>query len=259
MVFSITNQLLYQLSYAGEKEPRRLPYKAAVNQLLVLLADARIRGERFRRLQILDDGAEIQRFGIKGLVLCDLGAIQNLESITLEHFFAAPAFERDDLSVNTFLTRAVKITQICAHQSARRGNLARIREKIDVKMRNAPRRCGHLAPAMHERPANETTRTFVIAQITGQRAEKEPNVLVKRVKLIAQWLARAKQVASNFAIDFKEKTRFRFVVGIVSGKKISEQLSIFVNGIDRFAEESGLAAQFSYRFTIGSAKTADCK
>jgi hypothetical protein len=30
----ITNQLLYQLSYAGEKEPRRLPYKAAVNKLL---------------------------------------------------------------------------------------------------------------------------------------------------------------------------------------------------------------------------------
>ena len=71
----ITNQLLYQLSYAGEKEPRRLPYKAAVNKLLVLLADARIRGERFRRLQILDDGAEIHRFGIKGFVLCYLGAI----------------------------------------------------------------------------------------------------------------------------------------------------------------------------------------
>lgn len=31
----ITNQLLYQLSYAGEREPRRLTYKAAVNKLLV--------------------------------------------------------------------------------------------------------------------------------------------------------------------------------------------------------------------------------
>jgi hypothetical protein len=71
----ITNQLLYQLSYAGEKEPRRLAYKAAVNKLLVLVADARIRGERFRRLQILDDGAEIHRLGIKGFVLCYLGAI----------------------------------------------------------------------------------------------------------------------------------------------------------------------------------------
>ena len=71
----ITNQLLYQLSYAGEKEPRRLTYKAAVNKLLLLFAEARIRGERFRRLQILDDGAEIHRFGIKGFVLRDLGAI----------------------------------------------------------------------------------------------------------------------------------------------------------------------------------------
>src|SRR5260370_14040146 len=225
MVFSITNQLLYQLSYAGEKEPRRLPYKAAVNKLLVLLADARIRGERFRRLQILDDGAEIHRFGIKGLVLCDLGAIQNLESITLEHFFAAPAFERDDLSVNTFLTRAVKITQICAHQSARRGNLARIREKIDVKMRNAPRRRGYLAPAMHERPANETTRTFVIAKIAGQRAGKEPNVLGKRVELITQCLVPAKQTASNLDLNFKEQAWLSFVVGILSGMKITKQFS----------------------------------
>src|SRR5260370_26234678 len=111
----MTNQLLYQLSYAGEKEPRRLTYKAVVNKLLVLFADTRIRGERFRRFQILDYGAEVHRFGIKGFVLCDLGAIQNLESIALEHFFPPPAFERDDLSVNTFLTRAVKITQICAH------------------------------------------------------------------------------------------------------------------------------------------------
>src|SRR5207248_4469181 len=219
----------------------------------------RVGRQRFSRFQILDHCAQINRLGIKCLVLRDLGAIQDLESIALEHFFAAPAFERDDLSVNTFLTRAVKITQIRAHERARRGNLARIREKIDVEMRNATRRRGHLAPAVYKRPANETTRTFVIAKITGQRAKKEPNVLVKRVELIAQRLARAKEIAPNFAIDFKEKTRFRFVVGIVSGKKIREQLSIFVNGIDRFAEESSLAAQFSYRPTIGAAIASDCK
>jgi len=33
MAFSITNQLLYQLSYAGEKEPRSLPYKGVANKL----------------------------------------------------------------------------------------------------------------------------------------------------------------------------------------------------------------------------------
>ena len=128
-----------------------------------------------------------------------------------------------------------------------------------MKMRNASRRRGHLAPPMHERPPNEPARTLVIAKIPGQRAEKEPDILVKRVDLILQRPPLPQQIASNLAADFKEKARFGFVVGIVRRKKIGEQLSIFVNGIDRFAEESGLAAQFSHRFTIGIPIASDRK
>ena len=126
-------------------------------------------------------------------------------------------------------------------------------------MRYAPGRRRHLAPAVHERPANKPPRARVIAKVAGQCAKKEPDILIKRVELVPQGLARAKEIAANFAVDFKEKARFGFVVGIVSSKKIGEQLSIFVNGIDRFAEESSLAAQFSYRVTIGGAIASDRK
>src|SRR5207247_8578436 len=95
---------------------------------------------------------------------------------------AATAFRCDDRAVTALLTRAVKITQIGAHKSACRRNFARLREKIDMKMRNASRRRGHLAPPMHECPPNEPARTFVIAKIPGQRAEKEPDILVQRAQ-----------------------------------------------------------------------------
>src|SRR5213082_159020 len=159
----------------------------------------RVGRQRFSRFQILDHCAQINRLGIKCLVLLDLGAIQNLEAIALEHLFAAPAFERDDLSVNTFLTRAVKITQICAHERARRRNLARIREEINVKMRNAAR-CGwHFAPAVHERPTDEAPRALVVAKVAREGAKKEPNILIERVDLIPQGLARPEEITPDLA------------------------------------------------------------
>jgi hypothetical protein len=38
----ITNQLLYQLSYAGKKGPRSLAYKAFVNKLSILRIGVRV-------------------------------------------------------------------------------------------------------------------------------------------------------------------------------------------------------------------------
>src|ERR1044072_2256279 len=43
------------------------------------------------------------------------------------------------------------------------------------------------------------------------------------------------------------------MIGIISGKKISEQFSIFVHGVDRIAEKSGIAAEVSDRFAVRSA------
>jgi hypothetical protein len=53
--------------------------------LFALFADARASGKRLGRLQILDDRAEIDRFGIECFAFCDLRPIQNFEPITLNH------------------------------------------------------------------------------------------------------------------------------------------------------------------------------
>ncbi len=87
--------------------------------ILGLFADARIRGKRAGRFQIFDDGAEIDRLGIERFVFCDLRPIQNLEAVTFEHFFAAPAFKGDDLAADTFFAGAIQIAQIRAHECAR--------------------------------------------------------------------------------------------------------------------------------------------
>ena len=89
-------------------------------------------------------------------------------------------------------------------------------------MRYAPRSGGNFAPAVHQQPPNETTRPLVVPEITGQRPEKEPDVLIKRVELILQRLARAEQVTANFAVHLQEKPGFRFVIGVISGEKIGE-------------------------------------
>ena len=52
-------------------------------------------------------------------------------------------------------------------------------------MRDPARLSGHFAPTVHESPANKTTRTLIIAKVARKRAKKEPNILIKRVELIA--------------------------------------------------------------------------
>src|SRR5206468_5959657 len=89
-----------------------------------LFLGARICGKRVRSFEIFDDRAEIYRFGIKRLVLGDLRAIQNFETVTFEHFFAAPAFERDDLAANAFFTGTIEVAEIRAHQRTRSRNFS---------------------------------------------------------------------------------------------------------------------------------------
>src|ERR1700686_4705630 len=119
------------------KELRSLAYKIAANKLSILRAvdrwqvlhpraRARVGRKRPRRFEIFDDRAQVNRFGIKRFVLRDLGPIQNLESVALEHLFAAPAFEGDDLAINALLAAAIKITEIRAHQRSCGRNFARI-------------------------------------------------------------------------------------------------------------------------------------
>ena len=51
----------------------------SVETLVRLFAETRISGERLGRLQILDHGAEINRFGIERLVFRDLGRFRTLK------------------------------------------------------------------------------------------------------------------------------------------------------------------------------------
>src|SRR5437764_12308341 len=119
-----------------------------------------------------------------------------------------------------------------------------------MKMWRESRRCRHLTPTIHEQPPNKSARARVVAEISRQGAKKKPDVLVKRVKLVLQRLARPQKISPNFAIHLKQKTRSRFVIGVIGGEKISEQFSILINGINRVAEKSGIAAEFSYRFAV---------
>src|SRR5262245_56872911 len=112
-----------------------------------------------------------------------------------------------------------------------------------MKMRRATRRRRHFTPAMYHDPANEPTRALIVTKVASQRAEKEPDILIKRVERVPQRLARGEKVTTNFALNLEKKTGFRFVVGVIGSKKISKQLSIFVDGINRVAEKSGIAAE----------------
>src|SRR6266487_1757656 len=222
-----------------------------------LFADAGVSGKRSGRFQIFDHGAEIDRLGIERLVFCNLRAIQHLESVALEHLFATPALERDDLPVNAFLSGAIQITQIRAHERACCRDFTGVRQQIDMEMWRTPRRGWHFAPAMHKNPSNEPARAFVVAKIARQRAKKEPDVLIQRVELVLQRLARAEQITANFAVHLHEKTRFRLMIGVVGGEKIGKQFPILVHRINRVAEKSGIAAEFPYRFAVGSAIAAN--
>ena len=112
-----------------------------------------------------------------------------------------------------------------------------------MEMRRATRRGRHLAPAVHENPEDETPGTPAVARVTQERAQEEDDVLVEGIELIAERLAAAEQVAADLAVDLEHERGFRFVIGIVGREEIREELAIFVNRIDRLAQESGLATK----------------
>src|ERR1044072_9479987 len=73
-----------------------------------LLASACVSRKRISGFQVLDNRAEIDRFGIKRLVLGDFCPVQNFEAVTFEHFFAAPALKCDDLATDAFFAGTIE-------------------------------------------------------------------------------------------------------------------------------------------------------
>src|SRR5204862_6534081 len=100
----------------GLKSDRQLPEMfvlqtdAVPSRLRLRPPRARRHTERLGRVQILDDRAEVDGLWIKSLIFRDFGAVQDFEAVALEHLFAMPAFEGTDLSVNTLLAAAIKVT-----------------------------------------------------------------------------------------------------------------------------------------------------
>src|SRR5882724_4206701 len=99
----------------------------------------------------------------------------------------------------------------------------------------------------------------MVAKVARERTEKEPNILIERVELIAQRLARAEKITANFAVHLQEKTRLGLVIGVIGGEKIGEQFPIFINRINGVAEKSRLATQPPNGGTIGITVASDCK
>src|SRR6478752_9012274 len=103
-----------------------------------LLACARVSRKRIGSLQVLDNRAEIDGFGIKRFVFGDLRSVQNLKAVAFEHFFAAAALEGNYLTADAFFAGTIEVAQISTHERARGRNFSRLRQEIDVKMRYAP-------------------------------------------------------------------------------------------------------------------------
>src|SRR5262249_18005020 len=119
-----------------------------------------------------------------------------------------------------------------------------------MKMRDSPRLSGNFAPAIHQNPADKPPRALLVPKVTRQRAKKHPHDMIERVDLILQGLPRAQQIAGDFAVNLQEKTRFGLVIGVISREKIGKQFTVLINRIDRVAEKTGIAAEFSYGLAI---------
>src|SRR5712671_2878230 len=128
-----------------------------------------------------------------------------------------------------------------------------------MKMRHAPR-CGrHFARSVSQDPPDKTARGGVVTKIASERFQEERNVLPEGIELILEWLARSEQVTADLAVDFNHERRFRFPIGVISSEEVGEQLSIFVNGIDRCAEKSGLTTKPAHGVAVRFPITADNK
>ena len=81
-------------------------------------------------------------------ILGDLGFVQHLEAVTLEHLRPAPILEDDHLPEDAPLSFFVQVFEIRVRERARAGDAAGVGEHVDVKMRRAARSGGDFAPGL---------------------------------------------------------------------------------------------------------------
>ena len=69
-----------------------------------------------------------------------------------------------------------------------------------------PAGCGRdFPPAVHQDPANEAARPFVVSRITQERTNKRTSVLLERIELVEQRLATTKQITFQLAIHLEDE------------------------------------------------------
>ena len=90
----------------------------------------------------------------------------------VEQLFAPAAFKGHDLAINTALAESIKVIQVRAHKRSGGGNFSRVRQQVDVKMRNRSGRGRDFVPAMADDPANEFARAHVVTAIAAERSKK---------------------------------------------------------------------------------------
>ena len=94
-------------------------------------------------------------------------------------------------------------------------------------------------------------RRGVVARVARDAAQEERDVVVQIVKLLPRGMARAEQVAADFPIHEQHKGRLRLPVRVIRGEVVGEEFAILEDGIDRFSEKAGIAAQLADSRAIG--------
>src|SRR2546423_15525797 len=98
--------------------------------------------------------------------------MQYFEAIALEQLIAPAVFKGHDLAINMALAESIKVIQVRAHKCSGGGNFSRVRQQVDVKMRNRSGRGGDFVPAVANDPANEFARPHVVTAIAAECSKK---------------------------------------------------------------------------------------
>ena len=133
------------------------------------------------------------------------------------------------------------------------GDVAGLRQEIDVEMRGAPRSGGHLAPAVDRGSSGRTAARRRCTAGNARAAQEEHGVLVDAVELLAEGLARAEEVALHLAIHLDDEGGLRLPIGVIAGEEIGEESAILEHRVDGIAEKAGLAAETPDDVPVGRA------
>jgi hypothetical protein len=107
-------------------------------------------------VEVLDDGAEVDGFGVVGAVFGDLFFFHHPETEALEDFGAAAFLEGDDLAEDGGFTVGAEVLQKLEEQLARSDQTLDLGEQVEMEMRQAARRGGDFMPGIEDDPADKS-------------------------------------------------------------------------------------------------------